>query len=516
MATVLYLTWHRSRSSFGLPVILVAGILLAHLVFWLAGISLAEAQAAGWTFQPPPHVTYMVPWSATEIGRYPWHLLPDLSGNLIAVVFVTASSALFNTTGLEVAIHREANLERELSVTGLANMLSGAFGGYTGCVSISRSVLNFNSGGRGRLSGLTVAAISVLMLAFAPMLLGYMPKFVLGGLLIYLGADQLHKWIIQSRRRLSLTEYLSLLAIIVIIVQWGFIAGILIGVVIGCATFALSASRIDSIKYSFDGSEFRSSLDRSRDDQAVLSVHGGKIQGLNLQSYLFFGSANRLYQHVKALLARHPECRFLVFDFKLVTGINSSAAYSFAQIKRAAHDRGIRLVLVHLPPAAEKALRSSEFISQEISIVPELDHALEWCENEIIAQHQDREGEEASLRDWFTEILGTETRRPGTDPALPAPRGRRRRDHRQRRRRRQFHAFHSRRPRRHHDPGRRRPHHAGAQPRPLYHHRRDGPGLAGAAQRHHPGRGRQRALRPEHASIRGDQERESRRSARSC
>ena len=408
MATVLYLTWHRSRSSFGLPFLLIAGILLAHLVFWLAGISLAEAQAAGWTFQPPPHVTYMLPWSATEIGRYPWHLLPDLSGNLIAVVFVTASSALFNTTGLEVAVHREANLERELSATGLANMMSGAFGGYTGCVSISRSVLNFNSGGRGRLSGLTVAAISVLMLAFAPMLLGYMPKFVLGGLLIYLGADQLHRWIIQSRRRLSLAEYLSLLAIIVIIVQWGFIAGILIGVVIGCTTFALSASRIDSIKYSFDGSEFRSSLDRSRDDQAVLSAHGGKIQGLNLQSYLFFGSANRLYQHVKALLARHPECRFLVFDFKLVTGIDSSAAYSFAQIKRAAHDRGIRLVLVHLPPAAEKALRSSEFISQEISIVPELDHALEWCENEIIAQHQDREGEEASLRDWFSGILGTE------------------------------------------------------------------------------------------------------------
>ncbi len=118
--------------------------------------------------------------------------------------------------------------------------------------------------------------------------------------------------------------------------QWGFIAGILIGVVIGCATFALSASRVDSIKYSFDGSEYRSSLDRSRDDLAVLETHGGKIQGLNLQSYLFFGSANRLYQHVKTLLAHSPECRFLIFDFKLVTGIDSSAAYSFAQIKRTA------------------------------------------------------------------------------------------------------------------------------------------------------------------------------------
>src|SRR3984957_18189758 len=408
MALILYLTWHRSRNSFGLPVILVGGVIAAHIAFRLVGISLAEAQAAGWTFQAPPKVSFMLPWSAHELEHYPWHFLPDLIGDLIAVIFVTATSTLFNTTGIEVAAQREANLERELNVTGLANMLSGALGGYTGCISVSRSILNFNSGGTGRLAGLTAAAISLSMLAVAPILLGYMPKFVLGGLLIYLGADLLHRWIVESRRRLSLVEYLSLLAIIVIIVQWGFIAGILIGVVIGCATFALSASRIDSIKYSFDGSAYRSSLDRSRDDLAVLETHGGKIQGLNLQSYLFFGSANRLYQHVKTLLQHSPECRFLVFDFKLVTGIDSSAAYSFAQIKRAADDRGIRLVLVHLPPAAEKVLRSSEFISQEVRLVAELDHALEWCEHEIITQHQERAQEEASLRDWFIQIFGTE------------------------------------------------------------------------------------------------------------
>ena len=408
MALVLYLTWHRSRSSFGLPAILVGGVIAAHALFWLTGISTAQAQAAGWTFQPPSSITFMSPWDFEALRHYPWKQLAELSGNLVAVIFVTASCTLFNTTGIEVATNREANLERELNVTGLANILTGAFGGYTGCISISRSVLNFNSGGTGPLSGLTVAAISLLMLFFAPTLLGYMPKFVLGGLLIYLGADALHKWIVQSRRRLSFIEYLSLLAIIVIIVEWGFIAGILIGVVIGCATFALSASRIDSIKFSFDGSEYRSSLDRSSEQLAVLSAHGGSVQGLNLQSYLFFGSANRLYQHVKALLARHPECRFLIFDFKLVTGIDSSAAYSFAQIKRAAHDRGIRLVLVNLQAAAEKALRSSEFISTEVSIMPELDHALEWCENEIIAQYEGHGDEEASLRDWFVRILGTE------------------------------------------------------------------------------------------------------------
>lgn len=153
MALVLYLTWHRSRNPYGLPIILVGGVIATHLAFWLSGISFTEAQAVGWTFQPPPSITLMLPWGENEIGAYPWHLLPDLSGDLFAVVFVTAASTLFNSAGIEVAAQREANLERELNITGLANILSGALGGYAGCVSVSRSILCFNAGGTSRLCG---------------------------------------------------------------------------------------------------------------------------------------------------------------------------------------------------------------------------------------------------------------------------------------------------------------------------------------------------------------------------
>ncbi len=409
LAAAIYLTWHRSRNPLALPTILTCGVIVAHIAFWIAGMSIKDAQALGWTFDSPARANLMLPWTADNIQHYPLAALPDLVGNLIAVAFVTAISTLFNTTGIEVATHHEANLERELSTVGIANILSGAFGGYAGCISLSRSVLSFNSGATGRLAGLTVSLIAMLMLIADPAMLSYMPKFVLGGLLLYLGTDQLNRWIIESRRRLSLIEYLSLVAIILIIIKWGFIAGVLIGTIIGCATFALSASSVSSIKYSFDGSEYRSSLDRSREELALLSAHGREIHGLNLQSYLFFGSANRLYQHVKALLQRHSECRYLILDFKLVTGIDSSAAYSFAQIKRTAFERNVKLILVHLPPAAEKVLQSSQFISNEIDIVPELDHALEWCENQIIKQHRGLEEEEGSLRDWLTKILGNET-----------------------------------------------------------------------------------------------------------
>ena len=118
--------------------------------------------------------------------------------------------------------------------------------------------------------------------------------------LFYLGADLVYQWLVHASRRLLPLEYLSLLAIAVLIIYSGFVAGVLIGIVIGCATFALSASRVSAIKFSFDGSEFRSSLDRGPYELSLLADHGGELQGMALQSYLFFGSANRLYQHVKA------------------------------------------------------------------------------------------------------------------------------------------------------------------------------------------------------------------------
>lgn len=406
VALAIYAIWHKSRKPMALPSILLASIAIAHLVFWLSGTSILEAQAMGWTFASPPKANLTLPW-AFLAEPYPWDALPGLIGNFIAVIFVTAVSTLFNTTGIEVAAHREADIERELNVTGAANILTGLLGGYASCISISRSVLNLNSGATSRLSGMTVAVIAASMLVVDPTLLAYMPRFVLGGLLLYLGMEQLHRWIIESRKRLSMLDYLSLVAIILIIIKWGFVAGVLIGIVIGCATFALSVSRVSSIKYGFDGSEYRSSLDRSLEDQRTLIAHGKEIQGLNLQSYLFFGSANRLYLHVKALLRRHPECRYLVFDFKLVTGIDSSAAHSFAQIKRIAREHGTRLVLANLHPAANRNLRAGLFIDDEVRIAADLDRALEWCENEVITQHRGLAEEEANLRDWFTRILRT-------------------------------------------------------------------------------------------------------------
>ncbi len=275
---------------------------------------------------------------------------------------------------------------------GLANVVIAALGGYVSCTSFSRSMLVRTAGATSRIGGLTVAAISAAVLVADPAFLGYVPKYIIGGLLFYLGAGLVYQWLVQSSRRLSPVEYLSLLVIAALIIYAGFIAGVLIGIVIGCATFALSASRVSAIKFSFDGSEYRSSLDRGPYELSLLANHGREIQGMTLQSYLFFGSANRLYEHVKALLAAQPNCHFLLFDFRLVTGIDSSATHSFAQIKQIADASGAHLVLVNLTVELERAFHAARFISDGVMVVSDLDRALELCEQSIIETHRTAAG----------------------------------------------------------------------------------------------------------------------------
>jgi SulP family sulfate permease len=128
-----------------------------------------------------------------------------------------------------------------------------------------------------------------------------------------------------------------------------------------------------------------------------------------LQSYLFFGSANRLHQHVKALLAQQQECRFLIFDFGRVTGVDSSATQSFVQIKQAASEAGARIVMVNLAPELERPFLAASFIADDVVVASDLDRALESCEQAIIDMHRAEVGDTRPLRAWFTEALGEAT-----------------------------------------------------------------------------------------------------------
>ena len=218
IAAVLHVATRYKQNTYVLPVVLVAATFLTHLALLSVGSSLADAQAAGWLFQPQAAGHLTLPWKLDELRHFPWAAVPSLAGDTVAVAFVTAITLLLNTTGIEIATRTEANIDRDLKAVGFANIVTAALGGIVSCTSISRSVLVRLAGATSRISGFTVAAICAALLLIGPGILGAVPKYVLGGVLLFLGWGLLYQWLIRSSRQLALAEYLSLIAIAFLIV----------------------------------------------------------------------------------------------------------------------------------------------------------------------------------------------------------------------------------------------------------------------------------------------------------
>jgi sulfate permease, SulP family len=406
VAVALHVLISSRANAYVLPLVLLGALVVFHACLIAGGVSLGAAQQAGWVFPILEPAVPKLPWESWgEVSSIPWNSMPWLAGDVLAVIFVTTISLLLNATGVEMVSRRDVNVDRELRALGLSNVVSASLGGYLSCLSLSRTTLAFASGAVGRATGFTAAVIASAILLLDPAILSFVPKFALAGLLLFAGGRIVHRWLIASVRQLQTLDYLALLAITMIIVQWGFIAGVVIGIIIGCATFALSASRVNSVKFSFDGTEYRSSLDRSPAELAILAEHGRELQGISLQSYLFFGSTSSLYQYVKALLAERPDCRFLLFDFRLVNGIDSSAIHNFTQINDAVRGIGAGLVLVNLSEDLRRVLRNSGVDGGQTIICDDLDEAMEICESSIIKTHRADAQILRTGRDWLAEVL---------------------------------------------------------------------------------------------------------------
>ena len=148
---------------------------------------------------------------------------------------------------------------------GLANVASAAAGGFVGHVSVSRTLVNIAAGGASRLSGVVVGLVALAVLIVGGDAVAYVPRFVLGGLVLYLGAKLIWDWGLLSRRGLPVRDWLVVVAIVLITYELRISCRrSLFGMLAGCVIFAVDVSRIRIIRHQFGLDERPSSLVRSR------------------------------------------------------------------------------------------------------------------------------------------------------------------------------------------------------------------------------------------------------------
>jgi SulP family sulfate permease len=144
------------------------------------------------------------------------------------------------------------------------------------------------------------------------------------------------------------------------------------------------------IKFAFTGREFRSRVTRAPHEGQVLDTHGDQLYIMKLEGFIFFGTANGIFDTLRQRIktAKNIEVKYCLLDFSKVSGIDSTGMLSFNRMLQWSHEQGVTLVFSGLgQKEREHFLHENAEHKDAVRFLPNLDRALEWCENEIISIH---------------------------------------------------------------------------------------------------------------------------------
>jgi sulfate permease, SulP family len=407
-AAVLVIASMRLKHPLALPGVLATGVAGFYAVLAVSGIPVAAARAAGWLFVVPSGSAFANPWDPAALRAVSWPTLAEQGGSLVTLLIVSALVLLLLNSGIEVATRNESDVDVELRVQGIGNVICGLGGGFVGLAALSPTILSNRIAGTSRIPPLFVAAASIATIVGGTGIVEAIPRFVFGALIFSIGFGLLWEWCVRAARRLPFYDYLSILAIIAVVIRFGYVAGVVTGFIIGCIIFVITYSRVHVIKHSLSGTEFRSGIERSPEEKEMLRLHGDRLRVLILQGFIFFGMADGLYRSVKTLIEESvKDAEFLILDFRGVHGLDSSAASSFAKLRRLGEHDAVEVIFSGMSPDVARHWRgAADAEARGIAIFEDLDRALEYCEGRLLSEYAAHGLEQIGIESWLVEELG--------------------------------------------------------------------------------------------------------------
>lgn len=169
----------------------------------------------------------------TLVGH--WDLIISTAFILAAVGLI---ESLMTLNLVDEITETRGNGNRECIAQGGANVLNGLFGGMGGCAMIGQSIINVDSGGRGRLSG-AVAAIALLcFVLFGAPLIEQIPIAALVGVMFMVVIGTFAWSSFRILRKIPISDAIVLIAVSAITVWKDLAVAVIAGVIISALVFA--------------------------------------------------------------------------------------------------------------------------------------------------------------------------------------------------------------------------------------------------------------------------------------
>ena len=293
--------------------------------------------------------------------------IPNYNGSQIRLMFVDAAvlgmlgciDALLTSVVADSLTRTEHDSNKELVGQGLANIVSGLFGGLPGAGATMGTVVNIQAGGRSALSGLIRALIlMVVVLAFAP-LASTIPLAVLAGIALKVGIDIIDWDFLQRAHHLSVKAAVITYGVIALTVLVDLITAVGIGVFVANVLTidrmsALQSRKVKTISTADDDVEL------SSEEQQLLDQASGKVLLFQLAGPMIFGVAKAIAREHNAI----GNCRVVVFDLSEVSHMGVTAAIALENAVKEAIEVGREVFLVGASGSTEKRLQKMKLLER--------------------------------------------------------------------------------------------------------------------------------------------------------
>ncbi len=274
-------------------------------------------------------------------GSLPSFYMPNVPLNLetlkiilpysIIIALVGLIESLLTLSILDEMSGNRGNGNKECVAQGVGNMTCGSFGAMAGCAMIGQSIINFTSGGLGRLSGVVGAVLLILFVVSFSDYISILPLAALVGIMFMVSIATFEWASIKHLRYMPKSDAFVLLTVTVITVFVDLAIAVITGVIISALVFAWKHARIYANIYIEDS--------------------GAKVYKLN--GPLFFGSITS-FNEIFDIKNDH---RNVIIDFKEARVMDSSGTEAIDAITKKYKIAGKSLKLRHLSKDCIKALK---------------------------------------------------------------------------------------------------------------------------------------------------------------
>jgi SulP family sulfate permease len=324
-------------------------------------------------------------------------VLLDVVTHGLTVAFVGVIETLMTLRLAETISHRRVGREDGILAQGIANLVGAGFA-VPSCAGPTQTVVNWMSGGRGKMPQIFCCAFMALLVLVGHDVLSFVPVVVLAGHLILIAIAMIDRWsVLQLRRAIggedkrtrtvAVRNVLVMLAVTVTTGTGHVVLGAAVGFVIAFAMF-ISESARPMIRARMHGDVALSRRVRPLAELGYLRSGGARKVVLSLQGPIYFGNVVDLAREVDSMA---DSVDYVVLDFRRVTSIDASAVATLDHLLHAAWAEGRTIFICSVAPDLRFMLDDlPRPPSGQPLFFEDRDQALEWCEEQRLAEVPER------------------------------------------------------------------------------------------------------------------------------